>query len=492
MMNETPSKLANIAFKNIMVLSLFILLISHITVTHYSFVNFVTIILGIVAVSSIIYTTSIAKNDLFLLVLLIYIGSHFDGFLPGAGGLFSIVPFLLFILFFSQINRCKELIKNEKPVKIFIGILIISNILGWIFKSPTPLYQIGLGMISFFSYIIIFNIVSGLRLTQRRIKLFVEIVSVFAILNLLISVNSYLSILHINSPIFPLNLSDQGIVQSGTFGSTEIYGEYGLLSFLLLLPFYFYKTQASNSLLLNKSLINLGLLASLFNGLLSYSKAVFILIIIGLFFVLLFVFSRRGSVFKKPGKIFLGMLVLSIIILISLTFLPLNFIFERINVNQNFMINMFNNPITGEGTSRELAFSLGLQRLGDEPWLIGYGWSVGHGNKMAWFGGSLQGWAELRADPHSLYYAIVPIFGWFGSIAFVSLIIRIIFKLNKAIKTNKDRNSLLYHLLIGLFFLMIFFLIVEYKMNATRTPGYFMMVWIWIGFGYSAVKSIKI
>ena len=146
-----------------------------------------------------------------------------------------------------------------------------------------------------------------------------------------------------------------------------------------------------------------------------------------------------------------------IVLSISITLLPLDFILERINNEPDFIENILKNPITGKGTSREIGFTLGLQRLSDEPWIIGYGWAVGSGNKMAWFGGSLTGWARQRADPHSLYYAIIPIFGWIGAVAFILLILNLIFSLYKTTKKIKIKDSLLFPLSIGLFFLLTIF-----------------------------------
>jgi hypothetical protein len=92
----------------------------------------------------------------------------------------------------------------------------------------------------------------------------------------------------------------------------------------------------------------------------------------------------------------------------------------------------------------------------------------------------------LILDFHNLYFCLIPIWGYTGSFIFVLIILITAWKLSKnIIKLKYIQNSLLLPLMIGMLFVLIFFLIDEYKINATRN-SYFSVVMIWLGLAINA------
>jgi len=471
-----------------------ILIIAHLTITTYSFSNTTIQIIGIILVTILFVNFTILKKKYFEFIIMMFACSHFITFMPGAGGLFNIISFFLLFFFFSKFNKNSNFNSN-KTLILLLGILIFFSVLGWGFKSPVPNDQLILGIISFFGYILMVFFSSKYEITKSRLKLFLDATCIFSIYNLLVSLNTLFKIVVINSPLiitsmFRVGLSDH-LFQGGVFSSSEISGEYGLLSFILLLPFFLVTNRKYFiNINTNKFLVLGGIIASLLNALLSFSKAIFVLTIIASILGLLFqYFLNLKSAFRPIKVIKISLYIIAILLLLK-PIIPFDFIFQRFNDSPELVDNFLAHPLTGEGTSRETGYTTGLNRIKSNNWLIGYGWSVGSGNRLAWFG-SLTGLAEQRMDHHNIYYSLIPIFGWIGTLAIVLIILNTIYRLFFSVLSIKRTSHRLLPLAIGLMFLLIFFLVDEWKINATRNPNYFMMLWIWIGISNSVVKTIK-
>ena len=165
-------------------------------------------------------------------------------------------------------------------------------------------------------------------------------------------------------------------------------------------------------------------------------------------------------------------------------------------MNLNYVISRFKkietkdityeSIISGEDINREVAFEIGRDIINRENWMLGYGWGTNSSNRIAWF----ETDDFYRSDPHSIYYSLPPLFGWFGSLAFLLIFIFLIFRLFKKIYMSKYIDFLNI-LRFGFIFLLIFFLINEYKITALSSPHYFMIIWIWLGMACSILLPIK-
>jgi len=382
--------------------------------------------------------------------------------------------------------KAKDWEFKDKKVWFLIILLFIFNSIGYFTGSLGTLHIIN-GFVAFIGIITIFFIAQGVLLTEKRIKNFVIAAAILGILNLFVTINSFYQIIDINSPLFVSfyghgQVSRHIFTNNGTLCTIEIFGEWAMLNSFLLLPFIFLKKE--NNLLKKKEsiLIRVGFISSLLCAYLSFSKAVILLTLSGLFLYLIYsiiIFYDHKAIVRYFLVVFLMLIITPIIY----DFFDFTYLLGRFYENPDFLKNFLENPLTGEGTSRAVAYQLGLDRISEQNWIFGNGWSIPEGNAFSWFGNYQT---MLILDFHNLYFCLIPIWGYTGSFIFVLIILITAWKLSKnIIKLKYIQNSLLLPLMIGMLFVLIFFLIDEYKINATRN-SYFSVVMIWLGLAINA------
>ncbi|NUN07806.1 MAG: O-antigen ligase family protein [Ignavibacteriaceae bacterium] len=373
----------------------------------------------------------------------------------------------------------------RKSVLILVAVLLFQNILGWVFKNQSPAFLMIVNIASFLGYLVIFIMAIRIDLTDERIVSFIKITIFMSVYNVFVSLITKFGVYETEiTPLLPTFYSQFGDnIMMGTFYHSEIYGEYGMVIFFLILPFL----AIHRSYGISKKVLTLGLIISALNCFLSFSRSSVALMIIGTIFFLFVYFSKKSSqsVFRQYAP-FLLITVGVIAVLwgpLRLGFLIERFIYE--DLAAPITIGGEQNIITGEGTPREVAFSYFIKRLPQEDWFIGYGWGVPQSNKTAWFGDP----NIKRADYHSLYLSLPMLYGWMGAVAFVMLILFLIYGLYKRVNTFKIISSYKEVISVGLLLLLIAITINEYKISLLRINTYHMIFWIWIGFGYSLLTS---
>ena len=467
-------------FKNILIISFLTLLFSHICLKGY-IPNILINIIGIIIISFFIFSQTHNKDQSFKLILIIFICSNFN-YAPNFGGLFNIIGFAVVILYIF-LNRLKlnDIIPKDKPINFLLFILILFNALGWLTKNPSAKFDIFIGAISFFGYISVFYLVSSLRISKFHIALFIKTVIFINFVSLFFALNNrfFHVFTSLKTPLFWIEESRfESQFFTSMIGHSELYGEFGLLSFLLITPFFFLKHNIYKNLLKQKLILS-GIIVTLINLLLSFSRSAFLLLFLGLFLFFLFSLSRYRV------KIYTTKLVLIILIFIAIIFTTdLNFILLRLSQIEFSKWNI-SAITTGEGINRGYAFSFAYDRLNDESWNIGYGWGTKESNRIAWFVNP----TIVRADYHSLYLSLPMLYGWVGSIAFVLILLVLLIRMVILIFERKNEYFLMPS--IGFFLLLCIFIINEYKISALRLSNYHMLVWIWLGFINSIWISSK-
>lgn len=467
-----------------------ILIVAHLTHSAYDFNRAIVLLGAIISISLFYIFTNQGKNKFLTFIFLLAL-AHFGSFLPKAGGLF--VYFVFFLLIFSYRSFVDIKIFSRKlPTQYYlVSTIFVLHIIAILFKSPVPIYMRLLGTLSLLGYLYAFILSSNLYLKKSDIKLVINILSILQVLNLLVSINTTYQIIDINSPLFISSERryDLGVkLVGGIFVSSELSGEFGLLIFILFSGLLISKYGNYKSLSVNGFIFFMGFVASILNCILSFSKAIFIFLPIS-FFTLIFFMQMRGILVFINKKVIYLIVIVIFTISFSTKFLDFDFIFQRFAKNPQIIKNFLINPLSGEGTSRETAYSLGIERLKSSPWIIGYGWSVGDGNRYAWFGDLDYYW--WRADHHNLYLCLIPIFGWIGTGLFLFLIFTIMHKTSKSRYNKSLNNKYLNAISTSLLILLLFFLIDEYKINATRSPHYFLLVWLLLGFTNSIYITLK-
>lgn len=467
---------------------LVILLLAHFVLGENGRNLFLTtsILLVIIVFFFSIYAFSRYNRNAFVPIILIYYASHFPIFLIGGGGLFNLVSFGL-LLPFIFLRPFDVSIKDRTSLILFSG-LIIFNTIGYFYGDLGLRYKLN-GFIAFSGIMFILYISHKVILTKSRVKVFVKAASILGFVNLFVTLNTLFDTINIHSPLlisFYEKSGTQIITNTGTINSVELFGEWGMLNSFFLLPFITLKQATSYFNKTDKIFISLGLLCSIFCALLSFSKSVTALLIIGivLYFIFVILFLGKWNLIPKlliiiPSTLFLFPFISS--------FFGFEFILERIEQNPEFLSNFLDNPLTAKGTSREEVYRLGWEQLSKQTWFFGNGWSIPQGNYYSWFGTYTS---NTYADFHSLYLCLVPLIGYSGLFIFCLLFLRTIWSLYFNIKKNINVNTLLTPLMVGLFFVLIFFLIDEYKINATRN-SFFTIVIIWLGLAINVNNMIK-
>ena len=467
-----------------------IFLVAHLTHNSSNMIA----ITGIVLTFGISYIFFLTNRDVFAFITLVFAGSHFFNFGAGYGGTFNHVALAgigFTIIFFS---KYKEIKGNSLFVGFLLFVFVLWNILGWVFRSPVPLYKLIFGVSAFFGFILIFLVLSKIALTKERLKLFIGITSLMSFWAMLISINTYFKLININSPFListNRRFEHAWSIQSGTFENHELYGEFGMLTFFLLIPFALLQKQTFKQLNLNKTIFWIGLISSFFNALFSFSKALYIELPIGIGIMVIFITVIKVKTVNRNLNFIKYLSAIMLIVLLIQPILPFEqIISERYSKGDNTVSNFYQDPITGKGTSREQSYTLGLARLNSDPWIIGFGWAPGREQRYAWFDNPDN--MTWKADFHNLYYSAVPIFGWIGMVAFLFLILTITTQLFKLLIRFKNTDHYLVPFVVGLIFVFVFFLLDQWKINATRDAHYFMMVMIWLGIASSTINTLKV
>jgi hypothetical protein len=460
----------------------FLLIAGHLFINTYV-PNILINVLAILALSFFTYYYFLHKYKYFEYLLVIYFVSHFS-YAVNQGGGFIIMSFLvLSIYYLIKKHHPFELKYNDRFMGFLIIVFLIHNILGWIFINDTGFQNILLGALSLLGYIMIFRYTSKLRLDELRIRYFIYITIVLTLYSSIVIINSYFEIFQILSPMLPSTARFGSNVQAGMMGWSELSGEHGLMTAILFSTLL--ATKSSKVYSIKNIYLYIGLFGSLFNLLMSRSRSVIILLIIYyliLGFYLFFIAGRKGT---SKIKLLIGVLVILIIFKVISSLIGTQYLVNRLtSVNTNNIT--VESVLSGEAINRDYAFSFFYKRLKDKSWWLGYGWGSNYSNRVAWFVNP----DVLRSGYHSLYFSLPMLFGWLGSLAFLGIFLITLKRLYVMLREN-NKIFFLNSFALSLFFMILFFLINEYKIEALRLPHYFMVIWIWLGMGNATYFTYK-
>jgi hypothetical protein len=145
------------------------------------------------------------------------------------------------------------------------------------------------------------------------------------------------------------------------------------------------------------------------------------------------------------------------------------------------------NIISGEAINRKYTMNLGIQRLKESSWLIGYGYGNAIANRDAFSG--------MRSidfnDFHCLYLELPVIYGWFGAAAFLFLILLTLFRLIRCYRAHPKYSDYLMPFILGFIIFWMVFLLNEYKISIFRALNYHMLFWIWLGLSNAIIKNME-
>jgi hypothetical protein len=434
----------------------------------------------VAVVTLLIYFFNYFGKSTFLFLCILIISSFFVLFQP-VGHTFAIATVIILFLNVLKGKSGKEIAQVDSSIAIIIFIFILFNVLGWLFKSQLePRYFIT-AVITFFSFILVFNLARKIVWNDARLKIFFSIICFIMLYTFLTAINNPLNIIPLKTPLlksYEMEVHEEGTMFISMIGrpSTAI----GVMYALFLLPFFV--TGNYKFINIKGGLMTTGFIASLLVCILGFSKSHSVVLLLGLLlgiYLMILFFSLR---FAYAVNLFSGIIIIAIFVYFSSTFISYNYIFKRFDEQPELFKSMMDNPFKAKGTSREVSFKMGLESLARENWFIGYGYANGGRNRIAWMGAKLINYK--KKDFHNQYYSLPQVFGWAGSVAYLLFFIITIQRMRKVVIF---KLLPIQYRLTALSFMLFFIihLLAEFTMTGLSSPNYMFMLFIMLGLANS-------
>lgn len=484
----------NFNLKIVFLLSVFCLLIAHLA-NKEAFgeeMAFITIIIEVLVLVMAFLT--FLRQNFISIFLVLFITNHFL-FALNYGGLFILISFLVIFTITVLSNNNFELLPHDFWLNFLLAIFILFNILGWIVRPSGSIMDIMVAIVAFFGYIFVFKFSNSLYLTPKRASAFFKIIIVLLVYSSLMMLNNSFKIYRPSFETPLLNTANYFGGETGTgqivtnmFGVGEIGGEWALiLTFLLMIQLM---SSSTKQILKIKSVwLIIGIIGGLISILLTFSKSLFILLVIGAIIILFIQFFKIVTLNQRIGPVLYIAFFIILLFLVA-PLLDLSFIFDRFD-QYGFLDRLkyltFTDLLQGEGINRDQAFTYAFTRFGEDSWWIGYGWGARERYRIALFGIA----QHPRLDFHNMYFSLPMLFGWVGGTSFLLIILTILRRLVKYVFILRNSASYYVPILIGLIFAIVICLLNEYKISMLSFPNYFMIFWFLLGFACMTINSIK-
>ena len=477
--------------KSILLSSAICLILGHLSISYY-FSNFIFWVIGIFAISYFLYNKYILKGDNFSLVLVMFILSHFD-YADNQGGLFNIIFFVLFLLYFFQPGgpHFKLTIQNT-ILRFCVLIIVIANYSGLLFNNEADFFPKFVSGVSFISFFLMLIFVLNTEFKLVHLRLFIKVCAILAVYNFIVGINQRYGTIFLNTPVFPLVSQEAGYTSTmaaGTLNNYALFGEYSLLTFIFSFPILI-NSELRTAININRTWVIILTIAAFLNLIGSNSRSV---TIISISYVLIYatfqLFNFKMTNFLKVVSI---VFVFLTFVLTSSEFIGLESLKERLSLIDVNALSV-SKVIDGEEINRGILFAHGIQRLSDESWWLGHGYGTPAMNSDTWFGkrGLVLpgGKTYVTSDIHSLYLGLPMLFGWVGGVAFLMIFLLVIGEA-LGVGLSKIKHPML-PIYFSILFFFLFLLINEYKINLLIMRNYPMVLMIWIGVSLSILKFIR-
>jgi hypothetical protein len=446
-------------------------------------------IMGVGLVGLILGYVLFVRRDSFSFLLIVFVCSGFR-YANNQGGLFNLVTFFL-LASHLLINPVRETMRSRDSVIVgLMFVLIVSNMIGLIVRNPMPLNVRILEACSFNAFMLAFYVAGNLRLTDQRLKKLLYVLSGTVIYGFLVSINQHYAIVGgFNTPL--LGFGDNFYAASnafGTFQSASSNGQYSMIIFAFLMPLLCASASRSR-LRLKPIFFVLVAILCMSNVVLSNMRAAavesfMLLIIYSAMFTVMYRRSFKNSKYLNVFTITLVFFMMSFGVLVGTDNMIRDF--------EEVEIESIGDVVSGRAINRG-SWTDRFDRMLSESWWIGYAHGVSESNQIAagaqkLASGRLVGGGHL----HNLYMALPILYGWFGGVAYLGLFIVTVTRLLSAVK-KFSFDRLLVVVCLSFLMSLVFFLLDEFKSgNAVQYINYPMIVWIWLGFALSAVRTLRL
>lgn len=418
----------------------------------------------------------------FIYIVVIFIASNFV-FGDNQGGLFNITSSISILIYLLLKKNVFSVIKLDfSKERVLFALFFSFNILGYITHPVIPFIDKLYGFLSLNGMLLVFFLSRSITITRNRIQLFIKSATIVLIYSSVISGLKFLRI--INSPLVILGGGSRfgSMTQAGVMGNSELFAELNLF-FLIILTFVVLSKKINLELRLSNVFLIISYIALTGNLIATRSRSALILFSIYLLYIL---FSRklRHKLKILPQRLFLFSMIFSGVIVLMALYVNLNDSLSEFKVLQTENWT-FEGIINGNDINRSNVFPIALARMASEPWIVGFGWGNTKSNRTAW--GISKYDPKLVAGYHNLYYSLPMIFGWVGGVAFLLIFILVIKELYSIVR--RKNKPLIIFFAYSFLMILIFLLIDQFKISMLRTPNYFMIIWIFLGFSYSLIRK---
>lgn len=433
------------------------------------------------------------RHDLFGFIMVVYICSHFS-YGDNHGGLWNIIAAVMLMLYFLSGRHQSELKQTNTIINILLILFVFSNIVGWVIKNPMPIAPLLEGVSAFTGYMLMYLLASKIEITANKIRILLSIVFFLLMYQGAIALIQYYALFDVGTPLVGGNTLGLGKVTEfnrpvGTIGHFELFSEYALLMVCLLMPLLS-STTTRTEIKFNYTIISIMLFACISIIIITSMRGAFILaVLVAVFYYIIFPFRIFSAVDKITQQIKIIVLVILLLPAVSIYIGVNEFVkdFSRLDTKKMNVESV----ITGKSINRGGLSDIALRRMDSESWLIGYGSGTIDSNRWAWFGLDVSKSKLYPSDFHNLYLSLPMIYGWIGSLAFLSIIILTLIRLFSVTLQYRKEKSFLLVVSFGLTVMWAVFIVHEYKISILRNANYQMLFWIWLGLSSSVIKTIK-
>ena len=450
--------------------------------------------IGFLLVSLILCYVLFVRRDLFGFILVVYICSHFS-YANNQGGLWNLITFGILAIYLVVNPRREGFRRHDNVMNTLLWIFVLWNALGWGLKNRVPIFDEFLGIATFFGFILMFHLSSNLVITKERFRLFLVVTSVMLPYEFIVDIIQRYKLSSWNTPLIGA-YSEQGSTITyantnawGTLVHFELMGEYGVLLACLLIPLLS-SSFVQRELRFGSNKIVAMIFFCLAIIMLATNRSATVLFVLMVAVYYLVLPMRIYAAIDRVGRQMKLVLAFAIMLPFVGAYIGLHNLEEKFATLSGEKISV-EGVVSGEDINRGATMAMGLHRLQQESWWVGYGFGIPRSNVWAFYGVDPQEHDIGTAGFHSLYLSLPELYGWIGSLAFLAMILVTAFRSFSVSMKYRRRKSFLIVLAAGFAMFWGVFLINEYKIDILRNPNYHMLFWIWLGLANSVTKTIR-
>ncbi len=462
--------------------SFIFLIFSHLAVKAFS-PNPVSWIFAITIMIFIGIGWMVLNGDDFGFFLIIFLCGHFV-FADNQGGVFPYVFFVVIVSSMLMIRR-KIVVFSSVPFIFHVILLVffIHQVIGTILNPYSLASKIQFIVLAL-SWVLVFYYAASLKISDINIKRFLFSWFAIVIWMFIAALNQKYHWVITLSPL--LSQHEMNLSAYGTFECSELFSEYSCYVFVFSL-IILCNLREFKVLKIKKSIILPVAFISLCNLIMGVSRASLLLAGVSVFYIIFLnvIVIPSGKNFRQALIVLAVLPVLVVLVLQLGSLVSTDLMKEDFQKLSHSKLNI-KTAISGRGIHRGNLFISAVEKLRKESRWLGYGYSKGENNLKT------MGLEKRRLKGyHNLYLSLPFYFGWGGAVMFILLVFGTGLRSYLTYFRLRKLNHYLVSFALGFAMLWGIFIVNQYKISLTRSPSYFFLIWMLLGFTHAIVNSSK-